>query len=460
MYFQLFQPYGYSEIGGRANNEDSIFPEPDKVSVSSRLFIVCDGVGGAQKGEIASKLACKSFEKFFAENNVIVSTKETIEQALAYVEQTFDDYFSHNPLAKGMATTATLVHLHEQGATIAHIGDSRVYLVRDGNIIFQTKDHSFVMELYENGFISLEEAQEHPRRNEITRAIQGRTVKETKPDVTVINTIKTGDVFFLCTDGVTEQVNENVLEDTVRKFNEPAYIGKALIDISAGQTKDNFSAYIVKIRDIIVSQNKSSSSKPNNSARKVSKKVKNNDTSLKAAFWIILILLGITVAYFGYTMLPAKYLDFFKSEKKQGHQSKQKEEKAKIEKKNADTLVSKPLETTITKDTFNNKTAWAYLFLEKRDNFYGLVNRYNTIKLPFRFEQIEPHAYNGRQFFWVKEQGRYGLILLTDNGIKYLQAKYDTILSMNGKLKTAMVRVGQKASTLSVENEFKKIKPY
>jgi protein phosphatase len=249
MELTIHPPLGYSQQGGRANNEDSIFPAAGEATPEQRWFMVCDGVGGMAWGEIASYLAVDSFNNFFKAHPEPVATPTYIEQALANVQSKFDAHFASHSESRGMATTFTLLYLHSAGATVAHIGDSRVYHLRDGKIIWRTQDHSMVNELLKAGVITPREARVHPQRNVIDRAIQG-SEKPVKADVQILNDIQEGDYFFLCTDGVLEQITDEVLASVLSQSISNEEKRQQLIARSTGQTKDNFSAYLVQIETV------------------------------------------------------------------------------------------------------------------------------------------------------------------------------------------------------------------
>lgn len=243
---EIKQPFALNELSQRENNEDSIYPSMGEANSNHNLFIVCDGVGGSAKGEVASKMVCEQFEKFMDRKNI--SDENSIKDALLKVEEKLYKHVEDYPESKGMATTLTLLHLHNQGATIAHIGDSRVYQVRNGNIIFQTEDHSHVNELIKVGAITPEQAIHHPKKNIITRAIQA-IGDRTKADVYNTADIKKGDYFFLCTDGILEGVSEleltNILKDDVDNLTKMQRI-KLGCQIGA---RDNYSCYLVQIEN-------------------------------------------------------------------------------------------------------------------------------------------------------------------------------------------------------------------
>ncbi|GAB3932308.1 protein phosphatase 2C domain-containing protein [Larkinella terrae] len=249
MKLTIHQPLGYSFQGGRSNNEDTIFPLADDATQQQPWFMVCDGVGGAARGEIASHIAVEGFNDYFIRHPEPVATPVYLQAALDYVQAQFDDYLARHPEGNGMATTLTLLYLHEAGASVAHIGDSRVYHLRNGKVIWRTEDHSLVNQLLKAGVISREEAREHPQRNVIERAIQGST-KPVKIDVQVLNDVRPGDYFFLCTDGVLERVSDELLENVLGTTTSNEEKKQMLVDCCTGKTKDNFSAYLVQIETV------------------------------------------------------------------------------------------------------------------------------------------------------------------------------------------------------------------
>lgn len=248
----FFQSKGLSEIGQRSNNEDAIFPNSEIDSPLTNLFLVCDGVGGHAKGEIASDLVCSQLPRHFTERGITRSTNQDIEEAVSFVENQFDSYMLASPEAEGMGTTMTLLHLHEGGATLAHIGDSRIYHLRDGEVLHRSKDHSFVQALVDLGEISEEEARTHPRRNQITNAIQGASVRRAKPTVQHIQDLKAGDLFILCTDGVLESIFDEDLKDYSREGYEVDTIALKIRNKCQDSSRDNFSYYIVKLQQAYI----------------------------------------------------------------------------------------------------------------------------------------------------------------------------------------------------------------
>lgn len=246
----LDRPFAASEKGGRKNNEDFIYPLPEQKGTDQKLYLVCDGVGGAQKGEVASSLACESLQTYFdtmlGDEN---PTEEFINNAIRYTEAQFDEYIKDHPEAMGMGTTMTLLYLGTNGVTIAHLGDSRIYQFRDGNILRRTADHSLVQMLVQTGKLTEGQARHHPKRNVITRAIQG-TNFPTNADVEIIGDLQPGDRFLMCTDGLTECFDDKELSKLFSSENSIESVKNELVGRCSEEAQDNFSFYILPVQGI------------------------------------------------------------------------------------------------------------------------------------------------------------------------------------------------------------------
>ncbi len=250
MNITIGKPCAISEKGCRQNNEDSIYPQPETVNSNQKLFLVCDGVGGAEKGEIASSLACEYFQAYFATFLKGEPTPELIKKALQYTEAHFDSYIEEHPEAAGMATTLTMTYIGTSGVFLAHVGDSRIYQFRNGEILYRTEDHSLVNSLLKLGKITPDEAAIHPNKNVITRAIQG-TGQPTEADFVFIEDVQPGDFFFMCTDGIMENFTDESLSSLFKKKVPSEIIKDTLMETCIGKTKDNFSFYIIPIQNIL-----------------------------------------------------------------------------------------------------------------------------------------------------------------------------------------------------------------
>ena len=237
------------QVGKRERNEDSIFPNNEIETSLDNLFLVCDGVGGHAKGEIASDLICTQMNAYFSINRVEISDKNIIDDAVRFVETKFDGYIANNLESAGMASTLTLLHLHKGGATVAHIGDSRVYQFRKGEIVFKTKDHSLLQSLIDAGELAPEQVKDFPYKNQITRALQGASVRKVRADVSRLVDVQTGDIFMLCSDGILEAFeDDDVLKELFKEFsNSVDTIAAKIAQVCNEVSRDNFSAYFIQI---------------------------------------------------------------------------------------------------------------------------------------------------------------------------------------------------------------------
>lgn len=199
-----------SDVGRvRDSNEDSVFTSP-----RSGTFVVADGMGGHAAGEVASAIASRTIGDRACETcNTVEDQAERLVEAFREAGREISREVSEEPAHAGMGTTATALRLRRDGSyVIAHIGDSRAYLVRDGRLKRVTRDHSWVQEQLERGLIAPEQARGHPQSNIITRALG--TDPDPTPDL-YPGEIQPGDVFLLATDGLTDMVPEEVIGELV-----------------------------------------------------------------------------------------------------------------------------------------------------------------------------------------------------------------------------------------------------
>ncbi len=227
------------EKGKRTNNEDNYWIE----SVRS-IYMVCDGVGGNSKGEVASSLLINSFQESLKSS--IHISKESIIEALSIAEQNFDKHIIENISCEGMATTFTFLHLSEMGGIIAHAGDSRVYHIRDNKVIFQTRDDSLVQTLIDGGYIKEEDAKRHPLKSRITKAIKG-TAENTTPSFHYTKEIQPNDYFFLCTDGILESISNNFIVENFTANMPLEVLKDNILQKCLVESKDNFTAILIKV---------------------------------------------------------------------------------------------------------------------------------------------------------------------------------------------------------------------
>jgi len=222
----------------RRHNEDSFVVQPP-------LFAVADGMGGAQAGEVASKLAAAALEETDPGS---LSGPDKLVSLIREANRRVYERASSDPATSGMGTTMTVALVEGTNVTIGHVGDSRAYLVRDGSLEQLTEDHSLVNELLKSGKLSREEAEVHPQRSVITRAVG------TDPDVDVdafVVDASVGDIFLLCSDGLTDMVGDEDILDTVERHRDDLdRVTKSLVSAAnRGGGEDNITVVAFQIAD-------------------------------------------------------------------------------------------------------------------------------------------------------------------------------------------------------------------
>ena len=204
--------FGRTHIGlVRENNQDAL--EYGTLNETTQYAVVCDGMGGANGGNIASKIAVEvigsRIRDAYRDQDGLVSPEHLLTSAMATANVGVYDRAQREEMLSGMGTTVVAAITCDNTAYISHVGDSRLYLYRDGGLCQVTRDHSVVQELIESGQISEEEARSHPRKNYITRALG--VVDEEYGEYDEL-TEQTGDRLLLCTDGLTNEVSKADME--------------------------------------------------------------------------------------------------------------------------------------------------------------------------------------------------------------------------------------------------------
>jgi serine/threonine protein phosphatase PrpC len=236
-----------NEIGGRPNLEDAVCPS-DFSNGSLPVFVVCDGVGGSSFGEVASDIASKTFYEVFSKgyDNISEQFEKMLIVALGKFKAKIADFVEEKPTAENTSTTLTLLVLKDGKAYTAWCGDSKIYHIRDGNVLYRSKDHSLVNELITQGIITEDQALTHPQRNVITRSLSMNT-KNSDIDFKVLNDVRKGDWLLLCTDGLLEQFTELSFPALLTKYESNKDYQKIIRNICQGKTKDNFSMYLLNV---------------------------------------------------------------------------------------------------------------------------------------------------------------------------------------------------------------------
>ncbi len=208
--------------------------------------VVCDGMGGANGGNVASALCVESvtdsLKKGYRTNMSESSFRNLMESAISGANIKIFDKANRNQNLKGMGTTVIIAIVTENCAYFAHAGDSRAYLLTDGTLSQVTRDHSIVQTMMESGKITAEEARVHPNKNVITRALG---VEETvEADYDAVD-LKSGDKFLLCTDGLTNYLDNNKIFEIISLNKSETAIEKLILAANKNGGGDNITAVII-----------------------------------------------------------------------------------------------------------------------------------------------------------------------------------------------------------------------
>ena len=240
----LYPPLSIHEIGQRDNQEDAI------AQWDNRLFVLCDGMGGHEHGEVASQTVCQSIVTWFKEhvNPDGLFTDDLLKEAIEYAYTELDKYANGNP--RQMGTTLTLLYIHKQGITAAHMGDSRIYHIRPNvGALYQSRDHSLVFDLFQAGEISYEEMKNFAQKNVVTRAMTPGEDNRMRPDIIHITDILPGDYFYMCSDGMLEQMDNNQLVSLLSSKQTDEDKRDQFVKLTK-DNQDNHSVWILHIKDV------------------------------------------------------------------------------------------------------------------------------------------------------------------------------------------------------------------
>jgi protein phosphatase len=228
-----------TDTGRQRNaNEDSLFTR-------SPLFVVADGMGGAQAGEVASKAAVESFDRELPQ----APPERVLEETITAANRTIHELARKDPSLAGMGTTTTamIVDLEAEEVAIGHVGDSRAYRFRAGKLEQLTRDHSLVEEMRRKGQLTDAQAEDHPQRSIITRALGPEA--EVKVDVQTAPA-QPGDVFLICSDGLTTMLDDDHIARLLGRASSMEAAVRALVDeANRAGGRDNISVIAFRLED-------------------------------------------------------------------------------------------------------------------------------------------------------------------------------------------------------------------
>ncbi|MEJ2451266.1 MAG: Stp1/IreP family PP2C-type Ser/Thr phosphatase [Gammaproteobacteria bacterium] len=243
--------YGLTDVGlSREHNEDSI-----SWDIELGLVMLADGMGGHNAGEIASELAVTAIRDALLDvltpdmvESKLIKCEEAVREAVIYANEDIHEQANHRIECAGMGTTVVLTLFHEDKVTYAHVGDSRIYRLRNGEFKQLTLDHSLVQEMIDNGYLSQEEAMVSSSRNLITRALG--IAPNVEVDVTT-ETLDIDDVYLMCSDGLSDLLTEqDMAKILVTQRDNLGDAAQYLVDMAneRGGT-DNISVILVAMHE-------------------------------------------------------------------------------------------------------------------------------------------------------------------------------------------------------------------
>jgi len=240
----------------RKGNEDSLF-----VNAEQNLFVVADGMGGHAAGEVASRIAVESINEFicltsgdeeitwpFGLDENISYDGNRLKTAIRFANKKVLEATREKSEYEGMATTVAAVLVDDAAANLGHVGDSRVYLFRQGAISQLTSDHSWVNEQLLSGVISADQARSHPLRNVVTRALGGKADLQVEMQV---HKIEPGDILLICSDGLTTMLADDEMAKVVQQAGDDLpKAAKALVAAANGRGgEDNITVLLLKFQE-------------------------------------------------------------------------------------------------------------------------------------------------------------------------------------------------------------------
>jgi len=247
---------GITDVGQvRDHNEDSI-----DCDIERGMFILADGMGGHNAGEVASALAIESIKHALYDvltpeiiNSEIVDYNDALYESITYANTEIFEQAAENTEYAGMGTTLVMALIQADRALIANVGDSRLYVHNDSNLKQLTTDHSLVQEMVDNGYLSEEEAYSAVSRNLITRALG--IADEVEVDL-IEHKIQSGDVFLLCSDGLSDLVIDDEISTILSESDSLNDAAKNLITAAnAKGGKDNISVILITMREAFSDDN-------------------------------------------------------------------------------------------------------------------------------------------------------------------------------------------------------------
>jgi protein phosphatase len=254
MIIKINAPVGIYEIGARAKQEDALFPSLGELPQEQQVVVVCDGIGGHDYGEIASSVVSRAVGAWVRDyvSDDSPMTYERALEAVAFAQEQLNVASREHPSDKPMGTTLAMLVIGRNGVVAAHIGDSRIYHVRpsSGTILYRSRDHSLVNDLFLKGVLSRRETELSTKRSILTRAMLPSPQPAQTPDVAMITNVEPGDYFLVCSDGVCGEITDEQLLEVLMRNNSGDQMKLAAIQMLAKNGSDNRTAVLFQVDSV------------------------------------------------------------------------------------------------------------------------------------------------------------------------------------------------------------------
>ena len=240
--------FGKSDVGRIRRGNEDYFSE-EKINEDEHIFVVADGMGGHKAGEVASKLGTVSFINHYKKlRDKNTSIGDAMDQSIKKANKAILKRALSDPEKRGMGTTFSAIVIADMKAHLVHVGDSRIYLIRNNKIRRLTKDHTFVEKMVEEGRISEDEARDHPQKNILYMSLGAR--ESFVPEIINNFEVREGDIYFMCSDGLNSMVSDTMIKEYALSYRPEEAVDKLINLANENGGTDNITVQIIRVGQV------------------------------------------------------------------------------------------------------------------------------------------------------------------------------------------------------------------